>query len=216
MSSITPTPRTTANDNDYDEVSYLHDLYYGQIDMLKARQEVYRLIVEDANPETNAYAEAKYQLDKVTTEPSMDAAYYAVAIAKKEDTSELIALHVVFSQIGYAYSSSGAFGNHLVTPGSIKKILESPKNEAKQWFDKIKEKMNNNNNNENSNNDNKIWLKTEVVVSATSIVDAIMEYAEQQKVDLIVIGTRRKAKLLLGSVASGVITCASCPVMVVK
>jgi nucleotide-binding universal stress UspA family protein len=154
------------------------------------------------------------------SEPSMDAAYYAVAIAKKEDTSELIALHVVFSQIGYAYSSSGAFGNHLVTPGSIKKILESAKNEAKQWFDKIKEKMNNNNNNnENSKNDNKIWLKTEVVVSATSIVDAIIEYAEQQKVDLIVIGTRRRSnftKLLLGSVASGVITCASCPVMVVK
>jgi nucleotide-binding universal stress UspA family protein len=154
------------------------------------------------------------------SQPSMDAAYYAVAIAKKEDTSELIALHVVFSQIGYAYSSSGAFGNHLVTPGSIKKILESSKNEAKQWFDKIKEKMNdNNNNNENSKNDNKIWLKTEVVVSATSIVDAIIEYAEQQKVDLIVIGTRRRSnftKLLLGSVASGVITCASCPVMVVK
>ena len=147
------------------------------------------------------------------SQPSMDAEYYAVAIAKKENTSELIALHVVLSQIGYAYSSSGAFGNHLVTPGSIKKILESAKNEAKQWFDKIKEKMNDNSNNENSKNDNKIWLKTEVVVSATSIVDAIIEYAEQQKVDLIVIGTRRRSnftKLLLGSVASGIITCASC------
>jgi nucleotide-binding universal stress UspA family protein len=91
--------------------------------------------------------------------------------------------------------------------------LESAKNEAKQWFDKIKEKMNDNSNNENSKNDNKIWLKTEVVVSATSIVDAIIEYAEQQKVDLIVIGTRRRSnftKLLLGSVASGIITCASC------
>lgn len=64
----TTTQQPTADEEEYDEVSYLHNLYYGQIDMLKARQEVYRLIVEDANPESNAYAEAKYQLDKVTTE----------------------------------------------------------------------------------------------------------------------------------------------------
>jgi nucleotide-binding universal stress UspA family protein len=42
---------------------------------------------------------------------------------------------------------------------------------------------------------------------------------EDKDVDLIVVGTRGKSgfkKLLLGSVASGVVTYAHCPVMVVK
>jgi nucleotide-binding universal stress UspA family protein len=50
------------------------------------------------------------------------------------------------------------------------------------------------------------------------VVPAV-DYAEKNKVDLIVVGTRGRSgftKLLLGSVASGVVTYASCPVMVVK
>jgi nucleotide-binding universal stress UspA family protein len=46
-----------------------------------------------------------------------------------------------------------------------------------------------------------------------------MEYAEQEKIDLIVMGTRGHSglkDLVLGSVASSVITYAHCPVMVVK
>ena len=56
-------------------------------------------------------------------------------------------------------------------------------------------------------------------MTATSIVAAVVEYAEEHNIDLIVIGTRGRSglkKLLLGSVASGVITDAECPVMVVK
>jgi nucleotide-binding universal stress UspA family protein len=51
------------------------------------------------------------------------------------------------------------------------------------------------------------------------VLPAIVDYAEKNKVDLIVVGTRGRSgftKLLLGSVASGVVTYASCPVMVVK
>jgi nucleotide-binding universal stress UspA family protein len=47
----------------------------------------------------------------------------------------------------------------------------------------------------------------------------ILEYAEEQKIDLIVVGTRgRKGfkQLLLGSIASPIVTYAHCPVMVVK
>jgi len=89
--------------------------------------------------------------------------------------------------------------------------------ESQQWFDKIKEKINEDNNNNNS----KIQLWTDVVVTATSIVSAIVEYAKHKNVDLIVMGStgRRRSmlkKILLGSVVSGVITCASCPVMMVK
>ena len=142
------------------------------------------------------------------SEQSMNAADYALVIAKKQDNNaQLIALHVLFSQTGYAYSTN-IFG--LVTPSSINELLEDTKHEAQQWFDKIKEKM-------NENGD--IQIKTEVVVSSTSVVAAIVDYAEHEDVDLIIIGSRGRSgfkKLLLGSTASGVVTYATCPVLVVK
>jgi nucleotide-binding universal stress UspA family protein len=143
------------------------------------------------------------------SEQSMKAAEYAIATAKEDNNnnnSQLIALHVLFSQTGYAYSTN-LFG--LVTPSSINKFLEDAKHEAQQWFDKIKEKI----------SENEIQLKTEVVVSPTSVVAAIVDYAEHENVDLIVIGSRGRSgfkKLLLGSTASGVVTYATCPVLVVK
>jgi nucleotide-binding universal stress UspA family protein len=143
------------------------------------------------------------------SEQSMKAADCAIAMAKKENNnnnSQLIALHVLFSQTGYAYSIN-MFG--LVTPSSINKFLEDAKHDAQQWFDKIKEKI----------SENDIQLKTEVVVSTTSVVAAIVDYAEQENVDLLVISSRGRSgfkKLLLGSTASGVVTYAICPVLVVK
>lgn len=47
----------------------------------------------------------------------------------------------------------------------------------------------------------------------------IVKYAEEKEIDLIVVGTRGRTgikKILLGSVASGVVTYAHCPVIVVK
>ena len=87
--------------------------------------------------------------------------------------------------------------------------MKKSKQDAKKWFDEIEEK-------EASQGVN---VRTEVVASPTSAVQAIVEYAEKNKIDLIVTGTRGRSgfrKLLLGSVASGVITYASCPVMVVR
>jgi nucleotide-binding universal stress UspA family protein len=149
------------------------------------------------------------------SQPSINAADRAIALAKKEKDNPqlLIALHVVFSRVGYVYSPEGVFGmDGLTTPNAMKEILENAKKEAQQWFDNIKEKI-------NMDNNNNIQLQPEVVVTATSIVSAIVEYAKNKDVDLIVIGTRGRSgfkKLLLGSVASGVVTNAACPVMVVK
>jgi nucleotide-binding universal stress UspA family protein len=153
------------------------------------------------------------------SQPSINAADRAIALAKKEKDNPqlLIALHVVFSRVGYAYSPEGVFGmDGLTTPNAMKEILENAKKEAQQWFDNIKEKINMDDDNNNNNN---IQLQPDVVVTATSIVSAIVEYAKNKDVDLIVIGTRGRSgfkKLLLGSVASGVVTNAACPVMVVK
>jgi nucleotide-binding universal stress UspA family protein len=64
-------------------------------------------------------------------------------------------------------------------------------------------------------------VKVEIVASPAAVVPAIVDYAEKNKVDLIITGTKGRrrsglAKLLLGSVASGIVTYANCPVMVIK
>jgi nucleotide-binding universal stress UspA family protein len=126
----------------------------------------------------------------------------------KKHEAQLISLHVVVSQLGYAYSS-GAFG--LVTPSVVNELLDKSKQEAREWFDEIEKKA----------MAQGVNVKIEMVASPTSIVPAIVDYAEKNKVDFIITGTKGQrrsglAKLLLGSVASGVVTYANCPVMGVK
>jgi len=148
------------------------------------------------------------------SEASMKAAEYAVIVSGSNE-SQLIALHVLYSQTGYAYSS-GTFGG-LVTPNSIKAIYDGAKQDSKQWFDTIRKYIDDE---EREYPGRKpIDLKTDIVVTATSVAAAIVGYSEQHNVDLIVIGTRGRSgfkRMLLGSVASGVVTYSHCPVMVVK
>jgi nucleotide-binding universal stress UspA family protein len=65
-----------------------------------------------------------------------------------------------------------------------------------------------------------VKLKLEIIEDPISRVgSAIVAYAERENVDLIVIGSRGRTgfkKMLLGSVASDVVTYAHCPVLVVK
>jgi nucleotide-binding universal stress UspA family protein len=134
------------------------------------------------------------------SQTSMDAADYATEMARK-DGAQLIALTVN----RLPFSSYG-----ITTPQDESEHLkEKEVHESKQWFDKISQNAQQNN----------IQLKTDLVNSQMSIEGAIIEYAESNGVDLIVIGTKGSSalkKVLLGSVASGVVTHATCPVMVVK
>lgn len=139
------------------------------------------------------------------SESSMKAGDYALILA--EQTGALvIVLNVIASYLGYARPAPG-FG--LFAPSAINDLIEKSKHEAQKWFDDIAKKA----------AEKGVKVLTEIVVSPTSVVPAIVDYAEQNKVDLIVVGTRGRSgftKLLLGSVASGVVTYASCPVMVIK
>jgi nucleotide-binding universal stress UspA family protein len=124
------------------------------------------------------------------SQPSINAVDCAIALAMKEHHSNnpqiLVALHVVYSRLGYAYSPSGAFGSSgLTARDAVRDLLENTKKEAEVWFDKIRQKIKDNNDSSN------ILLQTEVVVTATSIVSAIVEYARNKNVDLIIIGTRK-------------------------
>jgi nucleotide-binding universal stress UspA family protein len=63
-----------------------------------------------------------------------------------------------------------------------------------------------------------IRIKTEIIASIR-IADAIVTYAKDKHIDLIIIGTRGRSKLksiVLGSVASDVVRHAHCPVLTVK
>jgi len=57
------------------------------------------------------------------------------------------------------------------------------------------------------------------LIEAPSVVEALVEFAADQKADLIVTGTRGMTgfrKLILGSVSSGLVNHAHCPVLIAR
>jgi nucleotide-binding universal stress UspA family protein len=80
---------------------------------------------------------------------------------------------------------------------------------GEKHVDKVKQKASEEN----------VKVKTDVVIGISSVVKEIIEYAEKNRIDMIIIGSRGLSgikKMLLGSVASGVVTYAHCPVLVAK
>ena len=135
---------------------------------------------------------------------SVNAADYAIAIAKRHN-AELIAINVLTSEIGYAYSSPGVES----PPLTIGEIILLTEDEVKKWFNDIEEKADRND----------IRFRSEIIMAKRSAVSTMLDYAEEQKIDLIAVGTRGRSgikKMLLGSFASGLVTYATCPVLVVK
>jgi nucleotide-binding universal stress UspA family protein len=135
---------------------------------------------------------------------SVNAANYAIAIAKRHN-AELIAVNVLTSDIGYAYSSPGVES----PPMTIREIILLVEDEVKKWLNDIKEKA----------DKSGIRFRSEIIMAKRSAVSTILDYAEEQNINLIVVGTRGRSgikKMLLGSVASGLVSYAACPVLVVK
>lgn len=129
---------------------------------------------------------------------SMDAAKYAIGLAKK-DNAKLVSFTVMQLPSFYGWLA--------IEPP--KEWREKDKEEIEQWTAKIKETAKENN----------VQIETKTVESPMSVEGAIVDYADKENIDLIVVGTRGRtgfAKKLLGSVALGVVTHASCPVTVVK
>jgi nucleotide-binding universal stress UspA family protein len=129
------------------------------------------------------------------SDASMDAADYAISISKGYN-AELCALHVIRADVD------------LFGPHETSEFMTRMRNEGEKYLNKVKFKANEKN----------IQIKTEII-SFINIAGAIVDYAEENNIDLIVIGTRGRSgfkKLLLGSVASHVVTYAHCPVLVIK
>ena len=107
--------------------------------------------------------------------------------------------------MGFAYSN--LLG--VTTPKAITDEIATHKDDVRKWFDEIKNKLKNTN----------IHVTDKIILSVSSIVGEIIGFADKEKVDMIILGTKGRTgfkKLLLGSVAEGVVTHSSCPVMVVR
>jgi nucleotide-binding universal stress UspA family protein len=140
------------------------------------------------------------------SESSFNAANYAIDFCVKFN-SEIILLSIVPSKIHHG-DSSGVFG--MVSQS----YLNDYKKEAEKWFREI---INNVKNEETFENEQKI--KTDIITTPFSIAASILNYAEERDVDLILIGTRGNSglkKMLLGSVASDIVTYSYCPVLIIK
>ena len=140
------------------------------------------------------------------SEPSFHAAHIASNIANKFN-SEIIVLYVVVA----ASKSEYANLTGLVTPKQIDMIIENAKKQARDWFNRIEDMIKEKNPN--------IKVSTKVILTGIAVYGEVIQYADQENIDLIVIGTRGRSgikKLLLGSTASGVVTYGNCPVLVTK
>ena len=140
------------------------------------------------------------------SEPAFHAAHIANNIANKLN-SEIIVLYVVVSPSKSEYANLTG----LVTPKQIDMIVENAKKQARDWFNRTEDMIKEKNPN--------IKVSTKVILTGIAVYGEIIQYADQENIDLIVIGTRGRSgvkKLLLGSTASGVVTYAECPVLVTK
>jgi nucleotide-binding universal stress UspA family protein len=139
------------------------------------------------------------------SKPSLNAGNEAIDVAKKYQ-AELIALYVIPSDIRYDQVDG------VDTPGiprPVKGIVMTAMQGGQKYVDEVKLKATESN----------VSVGTDVVISTDSVVKTIVEYAEEKNIDLIVIGSKGMSglkRMLLGSIASGVVTYAECPVLVVK
>ena len=134
------------------------------------------------------------------SDSSMDAAKYAMNLAKKYKAQ--------LTMVTIAHNKLSSYGL-ASPPDSLKQMKERDELQSREWFNKSTQDASNIG----------VHLKTELVDSQMSVDGTIVEYADSHGIDLIVLGTRGRSglkRLLLGSVAMGVVQYATCSVIVVK
>ena len=137
------------------------------------------------------------------SEASIDASRSAIVIAKKYN-SQLTALFVL-----HMHGIRSVSSTFITAPTYGVEGFEEDKRAAQEWLDRIRLE----------GQGEGIDIGTKIIEGYTSVEVTIVDYAEREGVDLIVLGTRGRTgfkRLLLGSVALGVVTYSHCPVLVVK
>ena len=141
------------------------------------------------------------------SEYSMHAIEYAIDIASNKKTNVQF---IVITVIELAKLNLSTF---IAAPTYGLEDLEEKRKQAKQWLSKTEKLI-------QDKGKNIIEFKSDILENPTLKVSSlIIDYAESKKVDLIVVGNRGRhglKRLLLGSVASNIVTYSHCPVLVVK
>src|SRR2546425_7918901 len=145
------------------------------------------------------------------SESSQRAAQAAIELAEKLK-AELIVLHAIPPPTSYYHSTiASPTGMSLPAPSQheidayyayARKVALSVVGDTKSKAEK-----------------HGIAVKTEIPEAVSSIVETIINHAVKENVDLITVGTRGLGgfkKMLLGSVSSGIVSHAHCPVLVVR
>ena len=140
------------------------------------------------------------------SEKSLEAADYSISIAQNS-RAQLVILNVIETE-------PWLYGEKAYEWGSPEKVDEAYANkkvEIQKILDQIKK------------NAEAVGIQSnsEILLAPRTqgAVKAIMKYVEQQQIDVLVVGRRGNTgikKMLLGSVANGLLTLANCPVMVIK
>ena len=107
------------------------------------------------------------------SDASMDGASYAISLSKGYNNSELYALHVIRADVD------------LFGPHETSEFMTTMRKEGEKYLNKVKRNANEMN----------IQIKTEII-ACTNIAGAIVDYAEENDINLIVIGTRGKIRIL--------------------
>lgn len=140
------------------------------------------------------------------SETSMRAAEYAIAMTKNANNKDVLLIGITIIDLGRLNYSF-----FVTAPSYGSKELEEKRQEAKKWLNQLDEL---------SKENNVPQFKSEIIEDVVSrIGGAIVNYAEKEKVDLIVVGTRGRSglkRMFIGSVASDILHYAQCPVMIVK
>ena len=140
------------------------------------------------------------------SQQSINAAEYALDVAINQKAN------VQFIAITIIELAKLNLSTFLTAPTYGLEELEEKRKQAKQWQSKIEQLV--------RNKDKNIEFKSNILENPTLKVSSlIIDYAETEKVNLIVVGNRGRQgfkRLLLGSVASDIVTYSHCPILVVK
>ena len=133
------------------------------------------------------------------SDSSFKAAEYAVKLAKLTGV-DLLFMHAVANPPYVEFKSAGIV---------MTQYIDAAKRYAEAWFATAGEIA----------SKEGVKFSAKAVLDVASIPDTIVNYAADKKADLIVMGTKGRTglkRILLGSVASGVVSHASCSVLVVR
>ena len=145
------------------------------------------------------------------SENSQKAAQAALELAEKLKT-ELVVLHAIIPPTSY-YQTTIASPTGMSLPAPSQHEIDAYYSYARKVATGIVGEV------ESKAKRQGIHIKTQITEAVSSVVETILNHAAKENVDLIVVGTRGLGgfkKLLLGSVSSGIVSHAQCPVLVVR